>query len=249
MTSAKSLSMQELSLGITGKVEQFFNAEQLGDKQMKIIQKAFLLVIVTFSLATCAQTDPSVDIMARAQNGYSEAQYELGLRYAQGRGVDQNETEAAKWFRLAADQGYANAQNILGAMYLEGRGVVQNDLEAVKWFRLAERNGVVTAGIRAESTLRLIENAAQGRDCSSNSDEIIRQIYRLSDRYDARIAQSTRRLSDRDAFVSGGVSRTNLNDIVERNRDLLTAEKARDIAFLRSRVVEICEPSTRSTTP
>jgi len=39
--------------------------------------------------------------------------------YAQGRGVAQNDAEAAKWFRKAADQGQGVAQNyILGHMWL-----------------------------------------------------------------------------------------------------------------------------------
>ena len=45
--------------------------------------------------------------------------------YDNGRGVPQDDTEAVKWYRKAAEQGHAEAQNNLGVMYLNGRGVPQ----------------------------------------------------------------------------------------------------------------------------
>ncbi len=59
-----------------------------------------------------------------------------GTPLPKDKGVPQNEGEAAKWFRLAAEQGNATAQVALGLMYHEGRGVPQNDKETVKWYRL-----------------------------------------------------------------------------------------------------------------
>ncbi len=41
--------------------------------------------------------------------GNADAQTALGTMYAQGQGAPQNYTEAAKWFRLAADQKEATA--------------------------------------------------------------------------------------------------------------------------------------------
>ena len=45
-----------------------------------------------------------------AKGGHIEAQVGLGLMYTTGKGVVENDTEAAKWFRLAAEQGNALAQ-------------------------------------------------------------------------------------------------------------------------------------------
>ena len=56
-------------------------------------------------------------------------------------GVSQDDGEAVKWYRLAAEQGDAAAQNNLGWMYANGRGVSQDDGEAVKWYRLAAEQG------------------------------------------------------------------------------------------------------------
>lgn len=72
-----------------------------------------------------------------AESGDPNTQYNLGLMYANGRGVGQDYAEAAKWFRKAADQGHAAAQFNLGGLYANGQGVAQDDGEAAKWCRKA----------------------------------------------------------------------------------------------------------------
>ena len=61
--------------------------------------------------------------------------------YLEGRGVPQDDAEAVRWMRLAAERGQGDAQALLGSMYLEGRGVPQDDAEAVRWIRLAAERG------------------------------------------------------------------------------------------------------------
>ncbi len=65
----------------------------------------------------------------------------LGDCYADGKGVAQNEAEAVRWYRKAAEQNHAEAQYWLGACYADGEGVTQNDAEAVKWYRAAAEQG------------------------------------------------------------------------------------------------------------
>src|SRR5437870_9421723 len=67
----------------------------------------------------------------------AEAQFNLGVMYHEGRGVSQDDAEAAKWYRQAAAQGYADAQFNLGVMYDEGQGVAHDDVQAYTWFDLA----------------------------------------------------------------------------------------------------------------
>ena len=76
-----------------------------------------------------------------AEQGNAEAQFNLAAMYAAGEGIQQDEAEAVRWYRLAAEQGHADAQASLGGMYLEGRGVPQDDAEAVRWIRLAAERG------------------------------------------------------------------------------------------------------------
>ena len=52
-----------------------------------------------------------------------------------------DDTEAVRWYRLAAEQGNAEAQSNLGVMYGNGQGVGQDDAEAVRWYRLAAEQG------------------------------------------------------------------------------------------------------------
>jgi uncharacterized protein len=65
--------------------------------------------------------------------------------YEQGHGVPPDYTEAAKWYRTAADQGYAVAQFNLGNMYRKGQGVPQDYEEAVKWYRSAAEHSLAFA--------------------------------------------------------------------------------------------------------
>ena len=64
------------------------------------------------------------------------AQCNLGTMYAEGEGVKQDHTEAAKWYRKAAEQGDALAQYNLGAMHANGDGVPQDFAVALQWFQL-----------------------------------------------------------------------------------------------------------------
>ena len=53
----------------------------------------------------------------------------------------QDDEEALRWFRRAAEEGHADAQYNLGYMYLNDRGVRRNLVEAVRWYRLAAEQG------------------------------------------------------------------------------------------------------------
>ena len=70
--------------------------------------------------------------------------------YANGEGVLEDDIEAVKWFKLAAEQGYAKAQYNLGLMYDNGEGVIQDNVYAHMWCNIAASNGS--------------ENAKKGKD-------------------------------------------------------------------------------------
>ena len=80
-----------------------------------------------------------------AEAGDAHAQYNLGLLLARGQGVEQNHTEAAKWYEKAASQGVPAAQYNLGVMYANGQGVAANPEQAAKWFLKAAEQGVTDA--------------------------------------------------------------------------------------------------------
>lgn len=83
-----------------------------------------------------------------AQRGDTTAQNNIGVMYANGRGVDQDYDEAINWFRQAAQHGNTTAHNNLcrvyihrGWRYANGRGVDQDDTQAFNWFRQAVLQG------------------------------------------------------------------------------------------------------------
>ncbi|MDZ4185106.1 MAG: trypsin-like peptidase domain-containing protein, partial [Desulfuromonadales bacterium] len=80
-----------------------------------------------------------------AAKGALEAQHVVGVMYARGEGVPQNDTEAVNLYRVAAEHGYADSQNNLGVMYHQGRGVLQDFVQAHLWFNLAAAAGNTTA--------------------------------------------------------------------------------------------------------
>ena len=97
--------------------------------------------------------------------------------YANGRGVPQDDAEAVRWSRLAADQGYAAAQYNLGLMYANGEGVSQDDVTAHMWFNLA------ASRLTGEDRDRAVEN----RDIAAerlNSDQRA-EAQRLAREWDA----------------------------------------------------------------
>jgi localization factor PodJL len=73
----------------------------------------------------------SAALRAAAVKGDAGAEFEIGQRYAEGRGVPQNLAEAADWFDRAAKQGLAPAQFRLGGFYEKGFGV-KKDLDAAR---------------------------------------------------------------------------------------------------------------------
>jgi len=48
-----------------------------------------------------------------ADQGDAKAQFNLGLMYRDGRGVAQNDAEAVRWLKLAAEQGDEGSQEVL----------------------------------------------------------------------------------------------------------------------------------------
>lgn len=70
-------------------------------------------------------------LRAAAAKGDPAAEFEVAVRFAEGRGVPQNFPAAAEWFERAAMQGLAPAQFRLGSLYEKGMGR-KKDLDAAR---------------------------------------------------------------------------------------------------------------------
>ena len=80
--------------------------------------------------------------MEIAKTGDASAQDSVGWMLSGGRGVVENDYEAVKWYRLAAEQGYFASQFNLGYQYYWGEGVMQNYKEAYIWLALSATSGI-----------------------------------------------------------------------------------------------------------
>ncbi len=110
--------------------------------QLEVLSHLGLVLVLTVPVHT-AQLP--VGLRELAAQGNAEAQNELGSRYYAGRGVPQDDTEAARWIGLAAEQGHAPAQYNLGLLYFRSRGVHGDDAEAATWYRRAAEQGYAPA--------------------------------------------------------------------------------------------------------
>ena len=73
-----------------------------------------------------------------AKQGNGEAQYELGLRYYKGIGVDTDYEKARQYLQAAVDNGASGASYYLGVIYYNGKGTPTDHVKAKEYFEKAE---------------------------------------------------------------------------------------------------------------
>ena len=117
-----------------------------------------------------------------AETGDKASQYNLGILYANGKGVLQDYKEAVKWYRMSAEQGHDDAQKNLVMMYNFGEGVPQDFKEAVKWWRMSAKQGHA----QTQCTLGVI--FAKGEGVPQDFKEAVKW-YRMSANQGYAVAQ------------------------------------------------------------
>ncbi|MFZ3041689.1 MAG: tetratricopeptide repeat protein [Thiobacillus sp.] len=147
---------------------------------------------------------------ARAEQGDAEAQLQLGMRFAEGDGVIQNDKESAKWLALAAKQGLAEAEYQYGLALLRGRGVVQDYKTAFSWiekpaqrgyaraqYSLGElyRYGTGTSPDKARAYLWFNLAAAQGVDAAAKARDSL--VWQLKPEQIVAMQEEARQMSHR----------------------------------------------------
>jgi uncharacterized protein len=85
------------------------------------------------------------DLEFLANGGEARAQYDLGLMYDRGDGVQQSDGKAMYWYERAAAQGEPRAQYNLGLMHLNGQGISPDPVKAYYWISLSANRGNVRA--------------------------------------------------------------------------------------------------------
>ena len=88
------------------------------------------------------------ELLKYAESGVAEAQIKLADCYKSGEGVEENPTEAFKWFMKAAELGDERAQCNIGWCYASGFGVQENLYESFRWFKKAADQGHAASQIQ-----------------------------------------------------------------------------------------------------
>jgi TPR repeat protein len=81
------------------------------------------------------------EFRAAAEEGHADSQFNVGLMFEQGIGVNKDEKEAIVWYRKAAVQENELAQYNLAVLYENGRGTAVDFEQANEWYRKASAQG------------------------------------------------------------------------------------------------------------
>ena len=110
-----------------------------------------------------------------AENDELTAQFNVGVLYAEGKGVPKDYEKALDWYRIAAEQGFVPALYNLGLMYYHGYGVPQDHVTAYGWIDVAAQEGEENALAAKEDLLEIL-SPKQLREAKRLSKENLRRI-------------------------------------------------------------------------
>lgn len=111
-----------------------------------------------------AQDPPTASALrAAAEAGDAEAQHRLARAHERGDGVEQDDFQAVRWLRRAAEQDHPAAALDLGWMLANGYGVAQDPVEAYRWFVRAARLGAAGAAAQRDALAGAIDPATRAR--------------------------------------------------------------------------------------
>ena len=130
--------------------------------------KYWVLCIVFFSTFALAdiekardamesnQFDKAMQMLRPAANaGNADAEELIGIIYAMGLGVTQDDRRAFEWYLRSAMKGHAGAQSGVGWYYEVGRGLPSIDLvRAYMWYTLSAIGGDPDALISQEEVIK-----------------------------------------------------------------------------------------------
>ena len=132
-----------------------------------------------------------------AQQGDTTAMNNIGVMYANGRGVDQDYDEAIIWFSDAARQGNATARtnlcivyNHLGWMYAKGIDVEQDYGQAFDWFTKAAEQG------HAEAQYNLGVMYANGDHVVQDDVQAVKWFSKAAEQGDIEAQSALRRFGN-----------------------------------------------------
>jgi TPR repeat protein len=111
---------------------------------MALVRFFFYYGLLLGVLTACSSSEGDLvaQLRQKADHGDVTAQYQMGLLFYNGRGVERDLTQAAQWFTQAAEQNHGEAQFNLGVLYEHGQGVETSPAQALHWYMLAAQQSV-----------------------------------------------------------------------------------------------------------
>lgn len=98
------------------------------------------------------------ELWPAARSGNAEAEELIGVMYAMGLGVEQDDQRAFEWYLRSAMKGHAGAQSGVGWYYEVGRGLPSIDLvRAYMWYTLSAIGGDPDAAISLEEVIKKMD--------------------------------------------------------------------------------------------
>ena len=95
------------------------------------------------------------ELMPAARSGNADAEELIGIMYAMGLGVEQDDVRAFEWYLRSSMKGHPGAQSGVGWYYEIGRGMPAPDLvRAYTWYVLSAIGGDPDAAISQEEVIK-----------------------------------------------------------------------------------------------
>jgi TPR repeat protein len=107
------------------------------EKDLFMMEEAAMDYWLRGGIGYCgAEMRPDFDeIKQAARDGNSIAAFRLGQVYSSGTwGMEQDDKEAVKWFRMAAEAGHLESMLKMGLAYELGKGIGQDNKQAAEWY-------------------------------------------------------------------------------------------------------------------
>ncbi|TNJ44478.1 tetratricopeptide repeat protein [Phaeobacter sp. B1627] len=130
--------------------------------------RIFLLILALIPLSAQADIEDARDLMETgayeaayeaflpaARSGNADAEELIGVMFALGLGVTQDDERAFEWYLRSAMKGHPGAQSGVGWYYEIGRGLPAPDLtRAYMWYTLSAIGGDPDAAISLEEVVK-----------------------------------------------------------------------------------------------
>ncbi len=168
--------------------------------------------------------EPLYDLKVRAAAGDPNAAHDVAVAYATGEGVTANMTEAAGWFRRAAELGSTRGQYNYAVILQRGMGIPADPGSALDWYRRAAESGL------ADAQYTLAVSLVRGIGGQPNVSEGVRWLERAASSGEGRAATDLGRLHE--AGLSGDPDYTMAIKWYRRGIELRDPEAAPSLAKL-----------------